>query len=331
MSKVSRHGRSVEPADEMRRRRAHGERADEDADREPATFAEPGGDDLHRRRVRAGQADAGREPERERRPEARRPRGRARRWSPRPDDAEVISTARREDVREIDERAGQRADDEARLDGDGEPGGAAVGQLPFPREGGQDRGGAEPERQGEQLGEGEQRELAPGWRHAWCRYSTTFFRFSSAISVAVMPRSFSTSSVCSLGRPRGADGPGRLRQLDGGAELLHASVLRVIDLDDHVPVEHLRILDDLLGVVHLAHADVGLGEVLVPVVAVARLDDAPRSPGGRRLPRRWRRARTGPGVRAKRTKSGRPMALQKFSQSQGSVQPMVRSLPSRVS
>ena len=37
------------------------------------------------------------------------------------------------------------------------------------------------------------------------------------------------------------------------------------------------------------------------------------------------------GLRAKRVKSGRPIALQKFSHSHGSVQPMVSSLPSRVS
>ena len=37
------------------------------------------------------------------------------------------------------------------------------------------------------------------------------------------------------------------------------------------------------------------------------------------------------GLRANFTRSGRLMALQKFSQSQGSVQPMVRYLPSLVS
>ena len=86
--------------------------------------------------------------------------------------------------------------------------------------------------------------------------------------------------VLAAGGPGGADAARGLRELDGGAELLDAAVLGMIDLHDHLPVQHLGVLNDLLGVVHLAHADVGLGEVLVPVVAVARPDDGLDLPAG---------------------------------------------------
>ena len=46
-----------EAADEVRSGRAHGERAHQDADREPATRAKPRGHDLHRGRIGAGHAE----------------------------------------------------------------------------------------------------------------------------------------------------------------------------------------------------------------------------------------------------------------------------------
>src|SRR3989442_12907343 len=47
----------------------------------------------------------------------------------------------------------------------------------------------------------------------------------------------------------------------------------MLDVHDHLAVVHLGIADHLLRVVDLAHADVGLDEELVPLVAGARLDD----------------------------------------------------------
>ena len=151
---------------EVRRRRSDGQGADENPDREPAAFAEPGRHDLHRGRIGAGQKHPGREPEHQRRPEARGPEGERRVGRHAQRDADGHDQARRENVREVGERAGERADDEAGLDGDRQAGAAAVAQGPLVLESRQDRGGAEPEREGEQLGEGEERELAPGPRHA---------------------------------------------------------------------------------------------------------------------------------------------------------------------
>src|SRR5262245_21320177 len=73
-------------------------------------------------------------------------------------------------------------------------------------------------------------------------------------------------------RRRAPDRPGRLRQLDRHTDLPHAALGRVLDVDDHAAVVDLRVGDHLGDVVDLAHADVGLHEELVSLVAVARLD-----------------------------------------------------------
>src|SRR5437667_181882 len=77
----------------------------------------------------------------------------------------------------------------------------------------------------------------------------------------------------SMSRRRDPHGPRCVRQLDGHAELTDLPELRMLDVHDHLAVVHLRIADHLLRVVDLAHADVGLDEELVPLVAGARLDD----------------------------------------------------------
>src|SRR5712691_8708698 len=81
--------------------------------------------------------------------------------------------------------------------------------------------------------------------------------------------------------PEVADAAGRLAELDRDAELPHLAGGRVLGLDDHAPVEDLRVAHHLLDVVDLAHADIVPDEDLEPVVAVARPDD--------RLDRRTRR------------------------------------------
>ena len=150
-----------QPAEEMRRGRAHGERAHEDADREPASRAEPRGDDLHRGRIGARHAEARGEAEHERGREALDPEceraveRRARDGAPEHEDA------RRDDIGQVAERRAQRAQDEARLHGDGESRAPAVAELPFAREGRQDGGRAEPERERAQLGQGEKEERPP--------------------------------------------------------------------------------------------------------------------------------------------------------------------------
>src|SRR2546422_711416 len=102
--------------------------------------------------------------------------------------------AGRPDVGKVAEGAGERARDEAELDGDGESSAAAGAEIPLALEGGQHRGGAEPQAEREELGQRQRAELPPALAHA---YSTTFFSRRTAMSVADRPRSFSTRSVCS--------------------------------------------------------------------------------------------------------------------------------------
>ena len=145
----------------MRRGRAHGERAHEDADGEPASLAEPRGDDLHGRRIGARHAEARREAKDERGREALDPEGErpvergARHGAP------EHEQAGRDDIGQVGERRAQRAEDESRLDGDGEPRAPAVAEMPLAREGGQDGGGAEPEGERAQLGQREEEERPP--------------------------------------------------------------------------------------------------------------------------------------------------------------------------
>src|SRR5215467_14415242 len=73
-------------------------------------------------------------------------------------------------------------------------------------------------------------------------------------------------------RRRAPDRSGRLGELDRDTDLPHAPLGRVLDVDDHAAVVDLGVGDHLGDVVDLADADVGLHEELVPLVAVARLD-----------------------------------------------------------
>src|SRR5262245_8834962 len=84
-------------------------------------------------------------------------------------------------------------------------------------------------------------------------------------------------------RRRGAYGARGVRELDGHAELAHPAVRRMLDVDDHAAVVDLRIAHHLLDLVDLAHADIVLHQVLVPVVAIARADDRLDGLAGRRL------------------------------------------------
>src|SRR5688572_4529031 len=79
--------------------------------------------------------------------------------------------------------------------------------------------------------------------------------------------------VLAAERCRRAHAARRVGELDGHAELAYAALGRMLDVDDHLPMVDLRVVDHLLDVIDLAHADVRLHEPLVPVVAIARLDD----------------------------------------------------------
>src|SRR5882724_11567784 len=187
-----------ETANEPRRGGAHGQGADQDADREPAALEEPRGHDLHGGRVGAGHRNACHEAERQRRGEGidpERERGVGRGADER---AARHQVAGRPDVREIAERAGEGAGEKAQLHGDGETGAAAGPQRPLALERGEDGGGAEPEAEREQLRQRQRGELPPALGHR--DYSTTFFSRSAAISPADMPISLRTTSVCSPAR-----------------------------------------------------------------------------------------------------------------------------------
>src|SRR5256886_1642584 len=79
--------------------------------------------------------------------------------------------------------------------------------------------------------------------------------------------------VLAAQRRRRADRARRVGELDGDPELAHAPVGWMLDVHDHLAMVDLRVLHHLLDVVHLAHADVVLDQEVVPLVAVARLDD----------------------------------------------------------
>ena len=153
-----------EAADQVRRRRAHGEGADQDAQGEAAALAKPRRHDLHRRRVGARHGDAGDESQDQGRREAVDPERdggigggaeRAARHHQRPG---------RPHVGQVDERAGQRAEDESELDGDGQRGGARITEMPLARQRGQDGRRTEPERKRQQLRDGEGDQRAPPGR-----------------------------------------------------------------------------------------------------------------------------------------------------------------------
>src|SRR5579862_3747152 len=141
-------------------RLAHGERTDHGPNRQASAGAEPGGDHLHRRRVDAGEEEAGREAARQGRPVPGGEEERAvgQRAEGRRDGEQQ---ARRHDVGEVEERGAGGAGDEAELDDGGEPGGLRGAQAPARGELGRDGAGREPQRHPEQLGGGEQAEHAP--------------------------------------------------------------------------------------------------------------------------------------------------------------------------
>ena len=123
----------AEPVDEVRRGRADGERADEDAERGPAPADEPGRHQLQRRRVDAGQAGAGEEAGAESRCWHRKPRA-GRGWPPPPRASRRRSRgAAGADVGKVDERGEERSGDEAELDHDRQPGACGRTELPLGR------------------------------------------------------------------------------------------------------------------------------------------------------------------------------------------------------
>ena len=150
--------------DQMRRGRAHRERAHQDADGEPAGVAEPRRDDLHGRRIGPGHAQTRGEAEDERGDEALHPQGQRGIQGGAGERAPAHESPRRDDVRKIGERGAERAQDEAGLHGDGEPRASAVPERPLARERGEHGRGAEPEREGAQLGSGKEGEGSPAAR-----------------------------------------------------------------------------------------------------------------------------------------------------------------------
>jgi len=148
---------------QMGKRGADRQRADDDAERRPTPARKPAGRDLHAGGVDPGERRAGGEAEQD---HLGRIVGadhgsigrRARRAAEREEPAGV------QDVREVDERAQQRPAHEAALDGHRQPGGLAPGERSLRhdcRSGGRRR---EPERHAEELGERQGGEHPPGPR-----------------------------------------------------------------------------------------------------------------------------------------------------------------------
>ena len=149
---------------EIREALAERESAHEDAEREAAARAEPGGENLHPRRIDAREPEARQKAQRERGSRAvgeqreRRVRGRAEEARP---DHEL---PRRKDVRQVEDGARERAGDEAQLDREREPRRRGIRQAPLRLQERRDRRRREPERHPEQLGERKQDEDAPAPR-----------------------------------------------------------------------------------------------------------------------------------------------------------------------
>ena len=158
-----------EATDQVRHRRAHGEGADQDADGEAAALAKPRRHDLHRGRVGARHGDAGDESQDHGGPETVHPESdggigdRAERA------ARHHERTGRPHVGQIPERAPERAQDESELDGDGQRGGARITEMPLARQRGQDGRRTEPERERQQLRDGEGDQRAPPGRRKGAR------------------------------------------------------------------------------------------------------------------------------------------------------------------
>ena len=147
--------------DEIRERLAERDAADEGAEGRAAPAPEPRGQDLHPGRIDAGEEEPGQESQDHRRDRTARDerqsgvRGRA---EPRGHGEE---TPRREDVRQVSERAHERAGDESELHRERQPRRGRVRQAPLGLERRGHGGSREPERHAEQLGGGDEGEGAP--------------------------------------------------------------------------------------------------------------------------------------------------------------------------
>jgi hypothetical protein len=104
----------------------------------------------------------------------------------------------------------------------------------------------------------------------------------------------------------------------------------MLELHHHVARVHLRVLHHLVGLVDLADADVGLARKSLPLVPRARLHDgldllARTDLLGMASRTNWS------GLRETGRSRGGRWPCRSCAQSQGSVQPIVRSFLSRVS
>ncbi len=164
----ARHGEHVDAprgmpdrVDEIRERLAERDAADEDAEGRSAPAAKPGREDLHAGRIDAGEEEPRQEPQdhgRDRPAREEREPGVRGRAEPRGDGEEA---PRREHVRQVAERAHERAGHEPELHRERQPRRRRVRQTPLGLERGRDGGGREPEGHAEQLGQGDEREDAP--------------------------------------------------------------------------------------------------------------------------------------------------------------------------
>ena len=158
--------RRAERIDQVGRRLPEGERAYQHTQSESAPLAEPRGDDLHPRRIHAGQADAGQKAEGD---GARRAMGRQHQQQI--DDASQ-KCGRSEQgphvdhIRQIHERAEQRPGHEAQLHCDGEPGGGGGAQPPLRNQRRSHGRHPEPERHRQQLRQRHQHQRACARTHA---------------------------------------------------------------------------------------------------------------------------------------------------------------------
>ena len=140
-----------------------GQRADEHAERRAAPSPEPGGHELERGWIDAGEEEAGGEAERDR--GAGAGDGSEERVRPGcPQRAGEHDRPRGDDVGDVEDARDERAGDEAELDGDGQPRGGGVRQPPVGAELRDDRGGREPRGHGqdERRGQDPQRAAAAG-------------------------------------------------------------------------------------------------------------------------------------------------------------------------
>jgi hypothetical protein len=142
------------------KRLAERERADEQSEREAAAVLEPAGGDLHGRWIDQGQRCARQEPEPDHRRRSRRHDHRrvGERAGERPGKHQ---RARVHDVGDVAERAQQRARDKPRLHGHREPRGVVRCDLKLLDQQRRDRRSRKPQRHSEKLGERNHRQVLP--------------------------------------------------------------------------------------------------------------------------------------------------------------------------